>query len=279
MPRSIDDTEEDSCALWIQDLASPERTLRIPYRTMATVPSPSGDVPSHAPPVRNVRASSGGTRGMLCWPEARKARLARPTQDEGTDDHNCDHSESDTTVESLFECEPRQQHGEQSLGVQHAAVRESNICVTCTTSREALLCLEDVTPGTFIAAPGADNSEKQELQPELIARSKVVADVLEQCPLMGGLRHALETAAITLSDVHAELGEVVAGEKPGRQSDDEIIVFDRTGMALQDVAAASVVYEKATHSTRFRSMRESALPTDPGLWRVPVASGLLPAKL
>jgi len=158
-------------------------------------------------------------------------------------------------------------------------VRESNICVTCTTSREALLCLEDVTPGTFIAAPGADNSEKQELQPELIARSKVVADVLEQCPLMGGLRHALETAAITLSDVHAELGEVVAGEKPGRQSDDEIIVFDRTGMALQDVAAASVVYEKATHSTRFRSMRESALPTDPGLWRVPVASGLLPAKL
>ena len=165
---------------------------------------------------------------MLCWPEARKARLARPTQDEGIDDHNCDHSESDTTVESLFECEPRQQRGEQSLGVEHAAVRESNICVTFTTSREALLCLEDVTPGTFIAVPGADNPEKQELQPELIARSKVVADVLEQCPLMGGLRHALETAAITLSDVHAELGEVVAGEKPGRQSDDEIIVFDST---------------------------------------------------
>jgi len=128
-----------------------------------------------------------------------------------------------------------------------AAVRQSDICVTCTTSREALLSFEDVTPGTFIAAAGADNPEKQELQPELIAKSKVVADVLEQCAVMGDLHHALKADAITLADVHAELGEVVAGKKPGRESDDEIIVFDSTGMALQDVAAASVVYEKARH--------------------------------
>jgi len=65
--------------------------------------------------------------------------------------------------------------------------------------------------------------------------------------VMGDLHHALKADAITLADVHAELGEVVAGKKPGRESDDEIIVFDSTGMALQDVAAASVVYEKARH--------------------------------
>jgi ornithine cyclodeaminase/alanine dehydrogenase-like protein (mu-crystallin family) len=64
------------------------------------------------------------------------------------------------------------------------AVQSSDICVTCTTSREPLLGLEDVAPGTFIAAVGADNPEKQELQSELIARSKLVVDVLEQCALM-----------------------------------------------------------------------------------------------
>jgi alanine dehydrogenase len=125
------------------------------------------------------------------------------------------------------------------------AVQKSDICVTCTTSREPLLGLEDVVPGTFIAAVGADNPEKQELQPELIAGSKLVADVLEQCAVIGDLHHALGAGAMTLAKVHAELGEIVAGRKPGRVADSEIIIFDSTGMALQDVAAAAAVYEKA----------------------------------
>jgi ornithine cyclodeaminase/alanine dehydrogenase-like protein (mu-crystallin family) len=107
------------------------------------------------------------------------------------------------------------------------------------------LALKDVAPGIFIAAVGTDNPEKQELQPELIATNKLVANVLEQCAVMGDLHHALDAGAITLADVHAELGEVVAGRKPGRVTDSEIIIFDSTGMALQDVAAAAVVYEKA----------------------------------
>jgi ornithine cyclodeaminase/alanine dehydrogenase-like protein (mu-crystallin family) len=78
-----------------------------------------------------------------------------------------------------------------------------------------------------------------------MARSKVVVDVLEQCAVMGDLHHALESGAMTLTAVHADLGEVVAGTKPGRESDDEIIIFDSTGMALQDVAAAGILYEKA----------------------------------
>jgi ornithine cyclodeaminase/alanine dehydrogenase-like protein (mu-crystallin family) len=126
-----------------------------------------------------------------------------------------------------------------------AAVRQSDICVTCTPARQPLLGLEDVSPGTFIAAVGADNPQKQELHPSLMAGSKIVCDILEQCALMGDLHHALEAGVVTRANVYAELGQVVAGKKRGRESPDEIIVFDSTGMALQDVAAAAVVYEKA----------------------------------
>jgi alanine dehydrogenase len=126
-----------------------------------------------------------------------------------------------------------------------AAVRRSDICVTCTSSRQPFLGPDDVMAGTFVAAVGADNPQKQELHPALMAKSKIVCDILEQCAVMGDLHHALEAKVVTRSDVHAELGEVVAGKKPGRESDEEIIVFDSTGMALQDVAAAAILYEKA----------------------------------
>jgi len=126
-----------------------------------------------------------------------------------------------------------------------AAVRQSDICVTCTTSRQPLLGLDDVSPGTFIAAVGADSPQKQELHASLMAGSKIVCDILEQCAVMGDLHHALEAGVVTRANVYAELGEVVAGKKPGRESQQEITIFDSTGMALQDVAAAAVLYEKA----------------------------------
>ena len=75
--------------------------------------------------------------------------------------------------------------------------------------------------------------------------SKIVVDILEQCATIGDLHHALQAGIVTIADVYAELGEIVAGKKLGRESADEIIVFDSTGMALQDVAAAASVYEKA----------------------------------
>ena len=133
----------------------------------------------------------------------------------------------------------------QSVADLGHAVSQSDICVTCTPSRQAYLRAEEVSPGTFIAAVGADNPEKQEIHPTVMARSKIVADLLEQCAVMGDLHHALDARLLTKADVHAELGEVVAGKKVGRESDEEIIVFDSTGMALQDVAAAARVYEKA----------------------------------
>jgi alanine dehydrogenase len=125
------------------------------------------------------------------------------------------------------------------------AVSRSDVCVTCTPSRAPLVGHEDVRPGTFIAAVGADSPEKQELEPAILASAKVVVDVLEQCASIGELHHALNAGLMQRADVHAELAEVVSGSKPGRTSDQEVVIFDSTGTALQDVAAAVAVHEKA----------------------------------
>jgi alanine dehydrogenase len=126
-----------------------------------------------------------------------------------------------------------------------AAVAASDVCVTCTPSKQFFLTRDAVQPGSFIAAVGADNPEKQELQPELLASARVVVDSLEQCAAIGELHHAIEQQLMRREDVHAELAEVVAGEKPGRTSDEQITIFDSTGVALEDAAAAVIVFERA----------------------------------
>ena len=125
------------------------------------------------------------------------------------------------------------------------ATRQSDITVTCTTARRHFLSAGDVAAGSFVAAVGADNPEKQEIDPALMASATVVVDVLEQCATIGDLHHAIDAGVMARSDVHAELGEIVAGLRPARTRSDEVIVFDSTGTALQDVAAAAVVYHKA----------------------------------
>jgi alanine dehydrogenase len=128
------------------------------------------------------------------------------------------------------------------------AVKESDICVTCTPSKEYFLKREYVSRGTFIAAIGADSENKQELDPALIGSNKLVVDVLEQCATIGELHHALNDGLLTTQDVHAELGAVITAKKSGRTSEEEIIIFDSTGTALQDVAAAAIVYERAVRA-------------------------------
>ena len=125
-----------------------------------------------------------------------------------------------------------------------SAITDSDIVVTCTTSKVPIVDVEDVKAGTFIAAVGCDSEEKSELHPRLMAASKVVTDFTEQSAAFGDLHHAIEQGLVTKSHVHAELGQIIAGQKQGRESDEEIIVFDSTGTALQDVAAASIVYER-----------------------------------
>lgn len=129
-----------------------------------------------------------------------------------------------------------------------SAIRKSDIVITCTPSREFFISKQDVRGGTFIAAVGADDSQKQEIDPALMASAKVVADSLDQICSIGDTHHAIERNLMSRDDVHAELPEIVAGHKPGRINDAEIIIFDSTGIAIEDAIAAVTVYEKARTS-------------------------------
>jgi alanine dehydrogenase len=126
-----------------------------------------------------------------------------------------------------------------------SVVRQSDIVVTCTSARRAFLTPELMRPGTFISAVGADNSDKHEIDPRLYAASLAVVDSLEQAAAIGDLHHALEAGAVTRAHVHASLGEILAGTKPGRTDEQSITLFDSTGMGLQDVAAAVAIYRRA----------------------------------
>lgn len=136
----------------------------------------------------------------------------------------------------------------------HQVLASCGVCVTCTPSRRPIVAAADVAPGTFIAAVGADAHGKQELEPSLMASSTVVVDVLAQCVEIGEIQHALAAGLMTREQVHAELGDIVAGRRPGRTRPDEITIFDSSGTALQDVAAAVAVYEKARRINRGREV-------------------------
>ena len=125
------------------------------------------------------------------------------------------------------------------------ATLASQAIVTCTSSRKPFLGREHVSPGTFISAVGADNADKQELHPDLLRHSRLVVDLIDQCAEMGELHHALEAGVMQRSDVYAELAQVVnRTSQPGLRPDD-IVIFDSTGTAIQDVAAAGMIYERA----------------------------------
>lgn len=128
------------------------------------------------------------------------------------------------------------------------AAAQSDLCVTCTPSTSPLLRRAAIRPGAFVAGVGADSEDKWELAPDLLADATLVVDVIDQAATIGDLHHAIAAGSLTRDSVHAELGLIVAGRKPGRTSNLEITVFDSTGMALQDAAAAAAVYARAVES-------------------------------
>jgi len=125
------------------------------------------------------------------------------------------------------------------------AALASDVIVTCTPAHEPFLRSADVRSGTFIAAIGADNPQKSEIDPALMAKARVVTDLTEQCRTMGDLNHAIRSGAMQIADVHAELGDLVSGKKPGRTAPDEITLFDGCGVGIQDVAACARAYALA----------------------------------
>ena len=136
-------------------------------------------------------------------------------------------------------------------GALHVAAAETaprgaaDVIVTCTPSRQAFLGPDSVRPGCLIAAVGADSPDKSEIAPGLMAVSMVVVDSRSQCAEMGDLHHAIAAGAMKAEDVHADLSELVLGTKAGRRRDDEICLFDSTGVAIQDVATAAGVFGRA----------------------------------
>lgn len=131
------------------------------------------------------------------------------------------------------------------------AVESAEIVITATSAREPLVRAEWLSEGTTLIAVGSDNPEKQELDVDVLARAdRIVADSIPQCLRHGEIHHAVERGAIVKEKISAEIGEITAGLKPGRQSDQEIIVADLTGVGVQDVAAATLVYERALAAGR-----------------------------
>jgi alanine dehydrogenase len=125
------------------------------------------------------------------------------------------------------------------------AIRQSDVVVTCTPSHQFFVRREEVKTGTFIAAVGADAEEKQEIDPALMASAKVVVDSVDQVCAIGDTHHSIAAGLMERGNIYAELSEIVDGRKPGRTQADEIIVFDSTGVAVEDAIAAVTIYEKA----------------------------------
>src|SRR2546422_8058973 len=126
------------------------------------------------------------------------------------------------------------------------AVEGADIVVTVTPSREPLVRAEWLAPGTHITAVGSDGPDKQELHTDVLKRADlIVADSRAQCLRLGEIHHAVASGAIPESRIDCELGEIVAGKRPGRRSESEITLCDLTGVGVQDVAAAAVILTRA----------------------------------
>jgi alanine dehydrogenase len=124
-------------------------------------------------------------------------------------------------------------------------VRGADVVVTITPARGPIVKDEWVSPGTHIAAIGADKGGDQELDPAILQRARIFVDDIRQCRTDGEINVPLAQGLITEDDIAGEIGQVVAGKMPGRTADEEITVFDSTGIALQDSATVPLEYERA----------------------------------
>jgi len=125
-----------------------------------------------------------------------------------------------------------------------AGMREADVIITITSSPAFSLAAADVSPGTHLACMGTDTVGKQEVEPALLARAVVFCDEVAQSIMIGEAQHAVAAGMITAADI-VPLGEVLTGAHPGRQSDDQITLFDGTGVGLQDLAVAGVALQRA----------------------------------
>ncbi len=125
------------------------------------------------------------------------------------------------------------------------AATDADIVVTTTPSREPIVMKHHIKPGTHINAIGADAKGKQELEPGLLTSAKVVVDDIEQASHGGEINVPISKGQLRIDQIYGTIGEMAANLKSGRRSDDEITIFDSTGLAIQDIVCAKLIYEKA----------------------------------
>ncbi|MEW6753401.1 MAG: cyclodeaminase [Candidatus Latescibacterota bacterium] len=133
-----------------------------------------------------------------------------------------------------------------AAGNAEEVVRQSDLVTTSTPSREPYLRAEWLHPGLHLTAMGADAEHKQELYPEVLGRAdRLVCDRRSQCFRLGELHHARDAGILSEDSPVDELGEVIAGLRPGRRDDVQITACDLTGVGVQDTAISLLAYDKA----------------------------------
>lgn len=124
-------------------------------------------------------------------------------------------------------------------------VVQSDIVCTVTPARQPIVKKEWILPGTHINAVGADAEGKEELEPEIIKTARVVVDDIRQAAKAGEINVPISKGIYSQHEVYGTLGELVTGQKKGRVDDKEITIFDSTGVAIEDIAVAHMLYVKA----------------------------------
>ena len=130
------------------------------------------------------------------------------------------------------------------------AVQGADIVITTTPSKEPLILDSWVSEGTHFNCIGADAPGKEELDPKILKRAKIIVDNFEQACHSGEVNVPLSKGIISKEDIWAELGEILTGKKAGRTSAQEVTVFDTTGIAVQDAVTAKLAYTKALQKKR-----------------------------
>lgn len=133
-------------------------------------------------------------------------------------------------------------------------VAASDIVCTVTPARAPVLKKEWIKPGTHINAIGADAKGKEELEPAILKSAMVVVDDIEQAVNGGEINVPVSNGLFRESEIYATLGEIIAGKKPGRKSSEAVTIFDSTGIAIEDIATARLVFDKASQSGAYLSL-------------------------
>jgi alanine dehydrogenase, Archaeoglobus fulgidus type len=133
----------------------------------------------------------------------------------------------------------------KSVDTIKEAVQNADILLTTTPAREPVVKSKWISPGTHINAMGADAPGKQELDSHILQKSKIIIDCWDQASHSGEINIPVQEGIVRQRDIHGKIGDVIVGSIPGRTSDEEITVFDSTGLAVQDIVTAWNVYEKA----------------------------------